>query len=221
MLTGSRIIDISMDLNGKTLVWPDDPQPELRPVARMPEAACNFTWLDFSAHAGTHVDAPYFLFPDKWTVDRIPLSRLMGDCQVLDLASVADTIEPSDLERCEIASKIVLMKTRNSRDPLERYNPRHVALGIEAAKWLVKRGVTTIGYDYQSFERDGANDVHRVLLEKQITVIDNLRLAKARPGRFTLICLPIKVTGIDGAPARAVLIDRSRQRAVGKRRAAR
>jgi arylformamidase len=202
-----RIIDISMELNEKTVVWKEDDPPKLEPVARIPDAPVNFTWLHFGSHAGTHIDAPFYLYKDGWTTDQIPLERLMGRCQVLDLTGIEDTITAADLKDHEINREKVLLKTKNSYDLLIAYNPRHVVMDESAARYLVEQGVTTLGYDYQSFEREGRNDIHRIFLSKGITIIDNLRLKDAEQKEYHLICLPLKVTGIDGAPARAILID--------------
>src|SRR4030095_6885265 len=206
-LAWSNVIDISMELNEKTVVWVADPQPKLIPVLRQPLAPVNFTWLDFGAHAGTHVDAPFYLFLDKWTTDQIPLDRLIGTCQVIDLTEVADVITSDHLKAHEITRPIVLLRTKNSFDPMEAYNPRHVAMTVEAAEYCIQQGVTTLGFDYQSFERDGSNDVHHAFLSKSVTLVDNLRLKDAAAGEYLFICLPVKGTGIAGAPARAILID--------------
>jgi len=202
-----KIIDISMDLNEKTVVWLQDSPPKLKPICRIPKEGCNFTWLDFGAHAGTHIDAPFYLFSEKWTADQIPFERLIGKCQVLDLTEVEDMIEVEHLKEKLLTQKIILLKTKNSFDPMKKYNPKHVAMTPEAAEYLIGKGITTVGYDYQSFERNGENILHRIFLEKSITLIDNLRLKDAKDKEYYLICLPVKVTGIDGAPSRAILID--------------
>ena len=90
---------------------------------------------------------------------------------------------------------------------MERYNPLHVALDLDAARYLVNQGIKTIGYDYQSSEREGKTDIHRIFMEKDVIVIDNLRLAKTKEKEYLMFCLPLKVTGIDAAPARVILID--------------
>lgn len=200
------VIDISMDLNEKTVVWIQDNQPKLIPVARKPKAPVNFTWLDFGSHAGTHVDAPYYMYSDKWTIDKIPFERLLGPCQVLDLTDVTDMIDVPRLEKVQFTQEKVLLKTQNSFDPMVKYNPNHIAMTVAAARYFVDHGVTTLGYDYQSFERSGAIAVHDIFLSKSITVIDNLRLGHVKPGEYTLICLPAKITGIDAAPTRAILV---------------
>lgn len=202
-----KIIDISMDLNEETIVWVTDPQPKLKPLARIPDAPCNFTWLDFGAHAGTHIDAPFYLFNNKWTSDKVPFDRLIGSCQVIDVTDVEDMITVGDLKKHKISQKMILLKTKNSFDPMKQYNPKHVAITPEAAKYLVEQGIIALGYDYQSFEREGKTDIHRIFMEKDIVIIDNLRLKDAEAKEYLLFCLPIKVTGIDAAPARAVLIE--------------
>jgi arylformamidase len=116
-------------------------------------------------------------------------------------------ITEEDLKQQDIRQKMILLKTKNSYDPMEAYNPQHVAMTPGSAQYLVDRGITTLGYDYQSFEREGKNDVHRVFLSRSVTLIDNLRLKDAEAKEYQLICLPVKVTGIDGAPARAVLVE--------------
>ena len=202
-----KIIDISMELNEKTVVWIDDDQPKLIPVARIPNAPINFTWLDFGSHAGTHIDAPYYLFNEKWKSDEVPFDVLMGECQVIDLSDINDYIKVEDLKKHEITSKRILLKTKNSYDNMEKYNPKHVALSSEAAIYLRDLGIKLIGYDYQSFERNGEVNIHRIFMEKDIIALDNLRLKDTQEKTYKLICLPIKVTGIDAAPSRAILID--------------
>ena len=203
-----KIIDISMELNEKTIVWVDDDQPKLIPVARRPEAPINFTWLDFGSHAGTHIDAPFYLFNEKWKSDEVPFDVLMGDCQVIDVTDVDDYITVDDLKKHNITSKRVLLKTKNSYDPMEKYNPVHVALSIKAAEYLRDLGIILIGYDYQSFERNGEVNIHKIFMEKNIICLDNLRLKETEEKTYDFICLPVKVTGIDAAPSRAILIEK-------------
>lgn len=202
-----QIIDISMDLNEKTVVWTEDQQPELKPVARIPDAPVNFTWLNFGSHAGTHIDAPYYLFNDKWTSDQVPFDRLIGPCQVLDLTDVNDMIDICDLEKHEIKQEKILLKTKNSYDEMKAFNPNHVAMTPKAAHYLIAKGVKTLGYDYQTFERGGKIELHRIFMKKDVLLIDNLRLKDTEAKSYELYCLPIKVTGIDAAPARAILIE--------------
>lgn len=202
-----RYVDISMELDSNTLVWIDDKPPDLIPMARQPEAPVNFTWLSFGAHAGTHVDAPWYLFKDKWTSDQIPLSRLMGVCEVLDLCHVENEITAEDFKKIPIRHKKVFLKTRNSFDPLTEFHGNHVILSECAAEYLVNIGAETVGYDYQTFERSGENIIHKIFLQESITLLDNLRLADTKAQEYFLMCLPVKVKSIDAAPARALLFE--------------
>ena len=91
---------------------------------------------------------------------------------------------------------------------MEKYNPNHVALSIEAAEYLRNLGIILIGYDYQSFERNGEVNIHKIFMEQNIICLDNLRLKETEEKTYDFICLPIKVTGIDAAPSRAILIEK-------------
>ena len=204
-----KIIDISMELNEKTIVWVDDDKPKLIPVARKPEAPVNFTWFDFGSHAGTHIDAPYYLFNEKWKSDEVPFDVLIGKCQVIDLTDIDDEITIEDLKKHTITEKRILLKTKNSFDSMKEYNPNHVALSKEAALYLRDLGIVLIGYDYQIFERNGEVEIHKIFMEKDVIALDNLRLKEAEEKVYDLICLPVKVTGIDAAPSRAILIEKS------------
>lgn len=206
MLKNRTYIDISLPLNEKTVVWIEDSRPQFKEVCRRPEAPCNFTWLNFGAHAGTHIDAPYYLYTNQWTCDQIPLDRLCGTCQVLDLTHVEKTIEVSDLEHLTISEPIILLKTKNSYDPMIEFNHDFIDLSVPAANYLKNKGVTTLGYDYLTFERNSMA-VHDTFLKENITLIDNLRLKEAEAKKYMLVCLPIRITGIDAAPARAILLD--------------
>ena len=202
-----RIIDISMDLNENTIVWVNDAKPKLIPLARKPEASVNFTWLDFGSHAGTHIDAPFYLFNEKWKSDEIPFEVLMGECQIIDLTNVEDVIQVEDLKIHNIFCDRVLLKTKNSYDLMEKYNPKHIALSKDSAIYLRDLGIKLIGFDYQSFERNGDVEIHRIFMEQNIVALDNLRLKNTQEKVYKLICLPIKVIGIDAAPSRAILIE--------------
>jgi len=201
------MIDISMDLDENTVVWVDDEKPKLVPIARKPKAPVNFTWLNFSAHAGTHIDAPYYLFEHKWKSNEVPLNILNGDCQVIDLTNITDMITKKDLEKKKILSKRVLLKTKNSFDNLKEYNPKHISLSVDGAEYLRDLKIELVGFDYQSFEREGKTEIHSIFMKNNIICLDNLRLGKTSEKIYTLLCLPIKVIGIDAAPARAILLE--------------
>ena len=50
-----------------------------------------------------------------------------------------------------------------------------------------------------------AAKIHKILLQAGIWIIEGLDLSPVTGGRYELICLPGKLHGSDGAPARAIL----------------
>ena len=48
--------------------------------------------------------------------------------------------------------------------------------------------------------------VHLVLLKKEITLLENIRLSHVPEGRYWLNAIPLALEGSDGSPCRAVLI---------------
>jgi arylformamidase len=124
------------------------------------------------------------------------------------------TITPDSLEALDLSQKTtrLLIKTRNSAlwsDPHHQFNPDFVAITPDTAKWVVNRGIRLIGIDYLSIQRykDPEPLTHRILLEAGIVIVEGLCLQHVHAGLYTLICLPIKLAGSEGAPARSVLIE--------------
>jgi arylformamidase len=208
-----HIYDISLPITPGMPVWPGDPSVVLERVKKIEEGAnSNVTHLSLSAHTGTHVDAPYhFLGGDSPTIDRLPLKLLTGRAYVLHLPGV-DLITASVLERAEIPPRTrrLLLKTRNSDywlKPELPFQTDFVAISPDGAQHLVERGVKLVGIDYLSIAPYGeSRPTHQVLLKAGTVLLEGLDLSKVSQGRYTLHCLPLKLVGSDGAPARAILI---------------
>jgi arylformamidase len=207
-----RIFDITLTITPEMPCWPGDPPVEVGRVATLEAGdGYNLTRLALSAHTGTHVDAPAHFLPGGATVEDLPFAPLIGRAVVADLTGVERVIDRAALEAAGIPSRTrrVLLKTRNSAlwaQPGGRFHQDYVALSLEAAGWLTGRGCRLVGVDYLSvapFEEPAP--VHRALLGAGVVVREGLDLSGVRPGRYGLICLPLKVGGGDGAPARAIL----------------
>jgi arylformamidase len=205
-----RVIDISVPNVPGMHVYPGDPVPETAPVRRIARGdVCNLTLLTMGSHTGTHVDAPYHFLADGPRLGDVALDRMVGDALVADLrgraaidaAALADVaLRPGD---------ILLCRTDNSeRWASPEFRRDFTYVTEDAADVLVARGVRAVGMDYLSIERFGSEDfpVHRRLLGAGIFVIEGLDLRAVDPGRYTLVCLPLKFPDLDGAPARAVLL---------------
>lgn len=195
------MIDISVPLREGMVTYPGDP------VVRMVRAASiaagdvvNLTRMDFGLHSGTHVDAPAHFIDGASGVDEIPLAALVGPCEVVeapDLSRDSVALSPEGAER-------ILFKTPNS----ELWSRNDFAedfarLDGEAAALLVERGVRLVGVDYLSVGDEAA---HRALLEAGVVPVEGLDLRRVEAGSYDLICLPLRVVGADGAPARAILL---------------
>jgi arylformamidase len=208
-----KIYDISLPISPSLPVWPGDPSVVLERVSSMDAGAHdNVSRLACGVHIGTHVDAPNHFLNDSRTVDTLPLDILTGLAQVIGIPEDVGLVTAEVLEKAAInpGNSRLLLKTRNSR--LWDTSPRDfvrdfVGLSEDAASWLVRTGVKLIGIDYLSIAPFNKSvPTHRALLGPGIVIIEGLDLRLVSPGLYTLYCLPIKLVGSDGAPARAILI---------------
>jgi arylformamidase len=206
--------DISLTISPDLPVWPGDPAVEMERVAKMEEGSrYNLTHLKMSAHVGTHVDAPFhFLGGNALTIDKLPLSLLTGRAYVVHLPDEVELITASILKRADIPTRTrrLLFKTRNSAlwaQPDGKFHTDFTALSPDGAQYLVERSIKLVGIDYLSIApfQEGA-PVHEILLKAGIVIVEGLNLSQVSQGRYTLYCLPLKLAGSDGAPARAILV---------------
>lgn len=198
-----EIIDISVPIRTGMVTYPGDPDVRLERVASIGAGAqANISKLDFGVHTGTHVDAPLHFIDGAAAADELSLDVLNGPCEVvtverLDAAAVESI--PDGVER-------VLFKTPNSELWAQDTFPQEFErLNGAAAEALVARGVKFVGVDYLSV---GDEDAHHVLLGAGVVPIEGLDLRRAAAGPYELHCLPLRLVGSDGAPARAILIRR-------------
>ena len=210
----SRIIhDISLTISKSMVVWPGDSPVIIRQTSHLAKGDdVTASELSLSAHTGTHVDAPAHFIPGGAGVDALDLNVLVGPAFVVAVLD-ADVITAEVLESLTIPEGIkrLLFKTRNSlcwSQNNDSFDKDFVALTQDAARSLIDRGIQLVGIDYLSiapFENGGPT--HRELLGAGIVVVEGLNLNGIKPGRYQLVVLPLKITALDGAPARAILID--------------
>jgi arylformamidase len=209
-----KIIDISLSIRPDLPVWPGDPPIVLERIrARSEGSASNDSRIACSVHSGTHVDAPLHFIDQGASVEQLPLDILVGPAVVVEDLR-AEVITPDILESLALPEETtrLLIKTRNAalwRDDKLAFNPDFVALDSQAARWLVDRGIGLIGVDYLSVQlfKDKDPTTHRVLLDAGVVIVEGLDLHAVKPGTYQLICLPLKLVGSDGAPARTILIE--------------
>lgn len=203
-----RIHDITMPLSAELPVYPEDPPIVITPWNSISGGdSANVSQISLSSHSGTHIDAPRHFFDNGASVDELPLGLLVGKALVVEIAGVKK-IGRHELERLQIqGAERVLLKTDNSKLwKRAKVVQEFSALSVDGARYLVEAGVKLVGIDYlsvESFEGDG--EVHRILLEKGVVILEGINLADVGPGEYELISLPLKIKGGDGAPVRALL----------------
>ncbi len=209
-----RTYDISVTISPDMPVWPGQPQVELKRISKISEGDnANVSRLELSVHTGTHLDAPnHFLDQNKTTVEKLDLKTLTGRAYVLHLPDEVDLITRTILENAEIPPRTrrLLIRTRNSKQwaqQAKQFDKDFVAIDASGAEYLTERGVRLVGVDYLSVAPfNEGRPTHEILLGTGVVVVEGLDLSGVSQGRYTLYCLPLKLLGAEGAPARAILI---------------
>jgi arylformamidase len=207
----SRIYDISVPIRSGGLVYPGNPEIDItlqQAVAK--GAGANVSAIRFGSHTGTHADASRHFFDDGQPVDQIPLDRLIGPALLVSFADDIRSVGAAELKTHDLRGrKRILMRTRNSALLSHKeFVPDYTYLAPDGAEYLVDKGIELVGIDYLSIEQfhSGHHRTHRTLLAKSVVILEGLDLSVPPPGEYQLICLPLRIEGCDGAPARAVLM---------------
>ena len=206
----SEWIDVSVALHNGMAQWPGDARFErLETLAIANGDVCNLSQFSSSVHIGTHMDAPKHFLRDGRGMETMPIAATVGPARVIAIHD-RDLIRVKEIEPHRLAKgERVLFKTRNSAEcwKTHTFQKQFVHIPRDTAAYLADCGIQTVGVDYLSvggFDTDGP-ETHRVLLEAGIWIIEGLNLTEVEPGDYELVCLPLKLVGSDGAPARAVL----------------
>jgi arylformamidase len=210
MASPPRLVDVSVVLAPGLPTYPGNPEFELQPVKRIKEGgSSNVSRLVMGTHTGTHVDAPRHFFDDRPGVDALPLELLIGRARVIDVP-VRGGIGQQHLAPADLRDDLrVLLRTPNSAlwNSSAGFHQDFTYLAEDGARYLVQQGVKVVGIDYLSveqFKKAGA-PAHHALLGNGVIIIEGLDLSDADPGQYEMYCLPLRIAGGDGAPARVVL----------------
>jgi arylformamidase len=205
-----RLMDVSMDVYSGMTVWPGDDGVQLERVESIERGAiANISRLRCGVHTGTHVDAPLHFIADGIGIDRLPLDVLCGPAWTAGFAG-GDKIAAEDLDRAGIpaGTSRLLLKTPNSRisPRVDAFLDTFAGLDESGAKWILRHGIRLVGNDYLSVAcSDQTVPVHRLLLGDGVILVEGLRLQAVPAGPCRFYCLPLKLIGSDGAPARAMV----------------
>jgi arylformamidase len=204
-----RLLDVSVPLGPGLPAYPGNPAFELQPVKRIADGgSSNVSRVVMGTHTGTHVDAPRHFFDEGEGVDAIRMDLLIGRTRVVEI-SRRGGIGEEELAAAGLREDLrVLLRTPNSALwNGEAFHQEYTHLTEAGARYLVDQGVKVVGIDYLSveqFKKPGA-PAHRALLGGGVVIIEGLNLADADPGMYEMYCLPLRIAGADGAPARVIL----------------
>jgi len=198
-----KIIDITRPLSENIITYPGDIPPVFRKEKHGPYLITN---LHLSTHTGTHIDAPVHYLKTGETIDTIPFSHVMGTCRVLDVTHAGTSITANHLKgRLDDVDRLLL---KTSFSNTGRFEESYPSLTADAARLITLCNMKCVGIDspsIESYESDGT--IHRQLLSHRCIIIELLDLSHVEEGDYTLVALPLRLTGLDGSPSRVILID--------------
>lgn len=205
-------IDVTVGLKNGMAHWPGDPEVV---IARSREidgnSHSNLTHISMSAHTATHMDAPLHFIDGAKSIDAIPLDATIGPARVVGIRN-RSVIDAPELCKHRIRKgERIIFKTRNSSRcwKTDEFVKDYVYIAPDAARLLAEKKVCCVGIDYLSVgPYEGGAETHRILLSAGIWIIEGLNLSRVTPGRYDLVCLPLKIIGSDGAPCRVVVRER-------------
>lgn len=208
-----KIYDITLTITPELITWPGDPGISLHRIHKIEDGAnANVSELSLGVHTGTHVDAPYHFLPDGKTIETLDLEDLIGPVQVIEIDADVLVLTAAVLKTCGIqpGMKRLLFKTSNSGIWLrgeQSFQTNFVGIPLDGAEYLVELGIRLVGIDYLSISPfKQSKPTHQALLRAGMVILEGADLSQVPAGIYWLVCLPMKLGGSDGAPARVVLI---------------
>lgn len=207
-------IDVSLPIKEGMRTWPREDWVTSELMTDFEKKGVRVSRLTLGSHTGTHIDAPRHFLKDGYGVDQIPLEKLVGLCSVIEIEPKdRKGITAEDIEAWEVGKhaleRRILFKTRNSVHLTDTtFYDTYVYLTESGAKYLLDKGVELIGIDYLSIEKRGSlgHPAHTLLLEEGVVIVEGVNLVSIEPGTYTIIALPLRLEGLDGSPARVVLM---------------
>ena len=201
----SEWLDVSVPIYAGMVHYPDNPSIEIEKIMELEKGdICTISRLAMGSHTGTHIDAPSHFLPGGTGADEVPLEHLVGPARVIEIKD-PNAVKAEELRSHNLGlHERLLFKTSNSERCWNGPQFVHdsIAIAEDAASYLAELKTLAVGIDYLSA---GSPETHRTLLGAGVVIIEGLNLSGISQGRYELLCLPLKISGIDGAPARALL----------------
>lgn len=204
-----KVIDISLPLNSKTIVYPGNVPVSIETHAEGDGKVSHLSKITMGSHSGTHVDAPKHSIVGAGEVSDFPIDAFVGLCRVLDFSEEIESITLEMLKNKNIIKgERILVKTKNSEIGFEEFRNDYIYLSGDGADYLGALEILLFGIDYISVKQKGSSDnrSHTSLLAKKIPIIEGLNLKDVTEGEYFLSAVPLKFEGVEGAPCRAILL---------------
>ena len=202
------IYDISMTIEKEMGVYKniEGKRPVIKFDRKIPKDSINESSMCMNLHTGTHIDAPYHVDDMGATIDAIDLKKLITKCRVLDLTKIVGGITKDDLMCKNIRrGEFLLLKTKNSFT--EEFEPDFIFVEKSGAEYLAEKEIIGVAIDSFGIERaQPDHETHKTLFNKGVIIIEGVRLKEIEEAEYLMCALPLKIKGVDGAPARIVLI---------------
>lgn len=202
-----RLWDISPALNPATPPFPGDQAYEQRWTARIgPGCPVNLSALTLSPHLGAHADAPLHYADGAPAIGAVGLEPYLGPCRVIHAIGCGPLVRIEHLAHAAPALPPRVLVRTCERAPTT-WSDDFAAYAPETIAWLAAQGVRLVGIDSQSVDPATSKtlDSHRLLLEHDLRVLENLVLDEVPEGDYELIALPLKLTLACASPVRAIL----------------
>ncbi|WP_342304522.1 cyclase family protein [Methanolobus sp. ZRKC5] len=209
-----NVIDITTGISVDTPVYDGDPEPLIERVSSIENDGFVVSRMSIGTHTGTHVDAPSHIFVNGKSVDELTPGSFMGKAVLLDLSSGDGCITEDELEKCfvqyinEEDLSVLLIKTEKHSNYCKSPDSGRM-LAATAGNWIMDNGFTVVGVDTLSVDSEFTLPNHNLFLRNGLSIVEYLHLSEVRAGIYFFICLPLKLIGCDGAPARAILMDKA------------
>lgn len=201
----SQWIDVSVPIYRGMVYYPNDPAFETDRITDVEKGdICTVSRLTMGSHTGTHIDAPIHFLPGGTGAEKVPLDHLIGPARVIEIKD-PHAVKAEELRAHNLgAGERLLFKTSNSERcwKTSQFVPDFISIAEDAAAYLANLDTLAVGIDYLSA---GNPETHRTLLGAGVVIIEGLNLTGISPGHYELLCLPLKILGGDGAPARVLL----------------
>jgi arylformamidase len=197
-----KLFDVTRQIRAGMPVYPGDPEVAIERVLSLAGGApANVSALRLGSHTGTHVDAPAHLREGAPGTDELPLEMLIGPARLYEVVR-SGLIDVPDFAGLDLGACPRLLLKVGSTGP-----GKADGLTVAAARLLVRTGIRLVGLEGESVDGGSSTGLpaHRILLDAGVIILEGLDLSTAPSGMYELFCLPLKIQGCDGAPARVVL----------------